>query len=317
MSTGVIVVGDGKSLELRLFSSAGKVIGASGRRGGGPGEFQRIEQIQRCAGDSLFVFDPALFRMSVFSPSGEYVRAAGVREWLSNGMKPYDFWCNPAGTIAFVNRTPELSRLLGKEGPLRPPVEILLVGRNDSVISLGRFPGSEMYFRAPAAGPRHLGMKTTIAVGSNSVYVGTGDTFEVTEFSLRGARLRTLGDSRALKEVTAAQVTSYIDEFIAGQGGTANASGLRQYFRELEWPKVYPAYRRLVIDWSDNLWIEEYPVPGRGIHDWTIYGKSGALIATITLPAGLRLLEAGRDYVLGVSKDTDDVEYVRMYGIVR
>jgi hypothetical protein len=161
--------------------------------------------MQRCAGDSVFVYDAALFRMSVFSPDGAYARAIPMQGWMSNGLPPYDFWCHHGGVLAFVHRTADRPK---SEGPLRHNVEISLVDRNDSVSSLGTFPASEMYFQAPAAGPRHLGKKTTVAVGSNSVYVGTGDAFEIAKFSFRGERIGTLRDARAPLPVTTAQVTS-------------------------------------------------------------------------------------------------------------
>src|SRR5688500_17313623 len=37
LSSGIVVVADGKSLELRFFSPAGRHLRTSGRRGGGPG----------------------------------------------------------------------------------------------------------------------------------------------------------------------------------------------------------------------------------------------------------------------------------------
>lgn len=314
LGSGTVVVADGKSLELRVFSPTGRHLKTSGRRGGGPGEFRSISVMQRCAGDSVFVYDAALFRMSVFSPDGEYSRAVPMQEWMPNGLPPYDFWCHHGGVLAFVHRTADRPR---NEGPLRHNVEISIVDRNDSSTSLGTFPASEMYFKAPAAGPRHLGKKTTVAVGSNSVYVGTGDAFEVATFSFRGERTGTLRAARAPIPVTPAQVTTYIKEFIASRPSRVNTSRYEQYFRDLSWPKVYPAYARLMVDGSDNLWIEEYPIPGRDIRQWTIYANSGVRIAMISLPKRFRLLEAGRDYVLGVWRDQDDVDYIKVYKLVK
>ena len=106
-------------------------------------------------------------------------------------------------------------------------------------------------------------------------------------------------------------------EFIASRPSRVNTSRYEQYFRDLEWPKVYPAYARLMVDGSDSLWIEEYPIPGRDIRQWSIHANSGARIAMISLPKGFRLLEAGRDYVLGVWRDQDDVDYIKVYKLVK
>jgi len=77
----------------------------------------------------------------------------------------------------------------------------------------------------------------------------------------------------------------------------------QQYFRELQWPTVYPAYGQPKADWSNDLWVEEYPVPGRDPPLWTVYDAGGRKIARVTLPRGFPLLEAGTDYVLGIWRD--------------
>ena len=314
LGSGNIVAADRKNLELRYFSPTGKHLKTSGRKGGGPGEFQHLSMFLGCAGDSVFVYDVALQRMSVFGPDGIYVRAIRVLDWSSNGYPPYDISCGRTGTFALVNRSDRSAEPPKGEGPLRHDVEITLIGRNDSSVSLGKFPASEMYFRAPAAGPRHLGKRTTVAVGSSTAYVGTGDKYEVAEFSLRGERVGAIRESRAPIPVTSGHVAAYVTEYISRNPGRSEGS-VRQYFGELEWPKEFPANGRLMVDRSDNLWIEEFPIPGKDIREWIVYARSGTQIAVITLPKGFRLLEAGNDYVLGVWRDEFDVDYLRVYSI--
>lgn len=314
LSSGVIVVADRKSLELRLFSPTGEHLKTIGRKGGGPGEFQYMSPIQRCAGDSVFVYDFTLWRMSVFSPEGAYIRTADVRKWSTNGRILYNLWCNPAGVFAFVHKHTDQPKGIG---PWRPSVTLSLVGPGDSVVGLGTFPASDRYFNGQVDFPMYLGKETTIGVGSRFVYVGTGDAYEVAEYSLQGKRIGGLGEVRAPIPVTAAQVTTFIAEHIAARDERTNTSEYEKLFRGLDWPKVYPAHGKLMVDGSDNLWIEEYPIPGRNIRDWTIYARTGGKIATVSLPKGFRLLEAGSDYVLGIWRDEADVDYLRVYTLVK
>ena len=316
LNSGSVVVADAKNLELRFFSRTGKHLTTSGRRGEGPGEFRNIAQVQRCSGDSVFVYDGGLFRISVFSPEGAFVRTAPIRKWLSSGLTPYDFWCNPTGVLAFVNRATSSATAPKSEGPLRHQVEIVVVTPGDAVVSLGTFPASEMYFRPPAAGPRHLGKRTTVGVGSTSVFVGTGDAFEIQRFSLDGKPSGVVRESRQPVVVTDDHITAYVKDYIA-HSRRSNASRFEQYFRELQWPKTFPAYARVLVDASENLWIEEYPIPGNDIRSWSIYEKSGARIAKITLPRGFELREVGRDYVLGIWHDEFEVDYLRIYNLLK
>ena len=48
-----------------------------------------------------------------------------------------------------------------------------------------------------------------------------------------------------------------------------------------------------------------------------ILGPNGAMTGHLEGPPGFRIYEAGRDYVLGVYRDTDDVEHVRLYTLIR
>ncbi len=309
LGSGTIVVADGKSLELRLFSQSGVPLKVIGRKGDGPGEFRSMAPIQRCAGDSVLVYDPVEFRISVFSPVGEFVRMGDLREWSANGLPPYEFACGRTGVLAFLHRSDAPPP---RAGPMRSEVELSLVVRGGSVVSLGSFPASEQYYRPPGLGPRHLGKKTSIAVGSRSVYVGTADAFEIAEFSLGGERVATIREQRSPVEVRDAQVNAYIQEYLAARPRRASAQAITAAFRQLEWPKHYAAYGRLIVDSEDNLWVEEYPIPGKDVRDWTVYG-GGRRLALVRLPARFRLLEVGTDYVLGVWQDDLDVDYLRVY----
>jgi hypothetical protein len=312
LNSGVIVLADKLGLELRYFSPTGKLLKKAGGRGGGPGEFRSVVAIHRCSGDSVFVYDSGLFRMSVFSPAGTYVRTANVRKWSANGAPPFDFWCNPAGVLAFIQRS--IAPPPG-EGPFRPKVELSLVGRNDSVFSVGTFPASERYFRQGNAFPRFLGRQTTIAVGSDFLYIGTGDGFEIGEYSFRGELVNTLREARSPVPVTPAQINRFIKDYIAAAPTKVNTSEWESYFHELEWPKAYPAYGRLLVDPLDNVWIEEYPIPGVDRRDWSVYSRAGLKLAVVSLPKRFQLLEAGVDYVLGVWRDDFDVEYLRLHSL--
>lgn len=50
---------------------------------------------------------------------------------------------------------------------------------------------------------------------------------------------------------------------------------------------------------------------------WSIYDLTGQWVADCVLPARFAPMDIGRDHVLGVSKDEDDVERVTMYALNR
>jgi hypothetical protein len=46
---------------------------------------------------------------------------------------------------------------------------------------------------------------------------------------------------------------------------------------------------------------------------WRVFDKAGKWLGTVTLPARFNPMDIGTDYVLGLWRDEDDVEHVRMY----
>lgn len=321
LSSGAVMIADGKGLNVRLFSSDGEFLNSTGRRGGGPGEFQTMQSMGRCAGDSVFIYDPAQFRVSVFASSGTLARIVDVREATNSGAPPYAFFCNNAGVIAFLHRPPP--RPPAGEGPHRDDVAITLVLRDGAVVHLGNFPASERYFDGSQDFPRPLGRRTSIAIGSDVVYlgtgdyVGTGDAFEVAVFSLRGERTRTVRETIPRTSVTATHVAQFINEQVARRSSQDARRAAREFYAGLEYPATFPAFGRLMVDPAANLWIEQYTVPGEEVTLWRVYSRGGAPISTLELPTGFQLMEAGADYVLGVWRNYLGVEFVRIYELIK
>ncbi|MGH7720879.1 MAG: hypothetical protein ACREON_18790 [Gemmatimonadaceae bacterium] len=320
LSSGAVMAADGMSVDVRLFSDRGRLLNRAGGRGEGPGEFRTILSMRRCAGDSVFVYDPASFRVSVFGPNGNFARAIDVRKAADTDAPPYEFFCGSAGVTAYLHRSlaPPV-----REGPRRPDVTITVVQRNGAVTQLGRFPASERYFDGSNDFPRPLGKLTSVAIGSDAVYVGTGDhvgaadAFEIAVFSLRGERVGTVRETRSRTRVTRAHIARFIDEQIARRSGQVDERALHRRYAGFEYPTIFPAFARLMVDPADNLWIEQYPLPGEDARAWRVYSRAGAAISTVEMPEGFRLMEAGDDYVLGTWRDDLDVQFVRVYRLIK
>jgi hypothetical protein len=63
--------------------------------------------------------------------------------------------------------------------------------------------------------------------------------------------------------------------------------------------------------------VLDYAHPGSDERRWTVFSPEGRALGSVVTPPGLRVLEIGRDYVLGVWQDELDVEYVRMHRLDR
>lgn len=309
LSTGEIFVADWRTLEVRLFSTSGQLLNTAGQFGAGPGDFRTIKSVRLCGGDSAFVYDPSLRRISVYAPNGTYTRAIDVRGWSVEGAPPHDFWCNPTGVLSILHQSAAKPTGIG---PRRPPVAITTVDRKGIVVRLGQFPGPERYFEGRTDIPRPFGKQTSAVMSSNAIFVGTGDGFDILKFALNGTLLGSVHTiKRAQVPIRSEDIHRFIEIQVARRPGQRGREA-RAGFGALEYPKVFPPYAALVIDVLNNLWVESFPVPGRE-REWTVYSDSGVPVAQLRVDAAYQILEAGRDYVLGIWRDELEVEYVRVY----
>ena len=81
--------------------------------------------------------------------------------------------------------------------------------------------------------------------------------------------------------------------------------------------ETYPAFSAIVVDTEGAVWVEDYRRSAAGSARWTVFSPDGALVAQVTTPLELEVYEIGPDYVLGLWRDADDVEHVRMYELVK
>ena len=77
-SSGVFAIADMSDKDIKLYDRNGQRIGTVGRAGEGPGEFTSLMSAT-FLGDSIFAYDFAQDRLSVFDATGQFARSFGVR----------------------------------------------------------------------------------------------------------------------------------------------------------------------------------------------------------------------------------------------
>ena len=84
LEDGRLVVLNGGSRELLMFSRDGEFLRAIGRRGEGPGEFVDPVELGVIAGDSIVVWDWGLGRLVLFGPDGSHGRSVRLQPPVVN-----------------------------------------------------------------------------------------------------------------------------------------------------------------------------------------------------------------------------------------
>lgn len=315
---GRVLVGDRGSYALRMFSADGKLLRRFGRKGSGPGEIGYLARLLRC-GDSVVTIDIDGNRTSVFSLGGDYARTFRFSSPQA-GRPPYSTTCNARGDVAHFGWE---TRADMKGGAYRPMVPLWL-SKADTVVrpAIGTIPGSERYGlvvdnQLRGSRPLPLGRQTAIAIGTDRVYVATGDRYELTVYDFAGQRLAPIVETRAIHATTRADI-DYAKERELGTAPPARRAVAERVFDELPFPKTLPTYSSVLIDMAGYIWAQEYPRGASATTAWTVFDGAGRRVATASLPTHFEVYEIGDDYVLGRFLDPDEaVPLVRVYRLRR
>ena len=184
------------------------------------------------------------------------------------------------GRIVVTNGDPREVRVFGKDGKL-----------------LSRF-------GRPGKGPGEFGY-------SIALLPTAGDSIVVWDFGNR-RRLLFQSDGKLVKETSdpagtsaAGQLTVFRRTLVRFGSRGQNAC-LLQAIAAL--PRVNdPVLREVFADEAGRVWSRS----GSGA-TWALHTEAGQSLGTVTLPAGMELFQAGKDFVLGRTTDDDGFDHVRL-----
>jgi len=90
---GNIYISDWKESHIKIFDKNGVYIRTQGRRGQGPGEFERINRLQ-IINDELWVFDGNRKQISIFDKNGQYEKSTPLQK-----ISPLDVLISSEGNL--------------------------------------------------------------------------------------------------------------------------------------------------------------------------------------------------------------------------
>ena len=327
---GRVLVANGSSEELRIFTADGTLTDTWGGEGEGPGEFRALSFLAVLPGDSALVFDRRLQRATVFDPLG---RVAGI--W-STAVPGAPLLQDAAGVTtagdlvlyAFVGEDPVLP------GPFATPQVIGRFDRAEGRYSvIDTIPGSELAQVERdgrlIAVVRPFGRKSDVVVHGNFIFAIDAEAdVRVRVYSALGEMVRLLHIETPETRVTNGLVQDWIEGFIAQYStGSAPLEAMWRFGFERAAPvTVVPLFRSLEVDADGNVCGERYPLTETVAPVYWCFAPDGRFVRSIALPAGIRRagnpnleppLEIGVDHALGVWADELGVERVRLFRLRR
>jgi hypothetical protein len=323
LSDGSVLVANGDPSELRLIDASGALKRQFGRVGEGPGEFRRLSWAA-VSGDSVLAFDFAQRRLVVFALDGRVLpapprTAAESRLGLKiDGRLPCGSWL--AEPVQAMGRP-------GQQGPLRDSISVLLLssGLDRVEHTLGPFPGlttvtlssGEGRTRRMAVGLTPFYATTLTGVSDSLVYTLDTATPNLTLWDCAGRRRRSVVLPMPDRPLSSAVVTRLKERESRDSRGEAERALVDMRYARGNLPSRLPRVRSIVPGVRGELWVEQYEPDPRAQATWWILDRRGLVVATLATPEGFRIRSVLHDRVGGVHTDTDGLESIRVYGIVR
>lgn len=322
LRSGIVVVGHGKTGQLFFLDRAGRLLATAGRLGAGPGEFKRISELFVGRADTVLVYDRSNRRLSLFSPAGAFVRS-WTPEIPGSGPANHVFGTLHDGRLV-------LSQSLGQppsaNGITRDSMPLSLVPLGGGpAVAAGRWPGNESVIDIRTEGGKVQSVEITrlpfgrvslVAVLDDGVAIGAGDRYEIEVRGPRGTMVRRIVRAWKPEPVTETDRDKVLE--LAAATGNADARARYQKFlASAPIPKTKPAYDRIVVSATGQLWVRDYIGPWFGFRPsrWSVFSKTGEWVASVEAPSRFEPLWVGPTEVLGVYLDEDDVPHVRIHAL--
>jgi hypothetical protein len=296
LSDGGIVVADGGSRQLRFFDGAGRHVRTAGRLGGGPGEFQIIAAMLPLVDDSLLVVDPASRRISIAHATAGVVRSLRMPDSLTV-FQPL----GPAGerSVLGYSALAEFGVSSGRDS--LDAWELRLDGSGGGRIV--RLAGQSREYA------RGFGPMPAIALTANGFWYGSGDTYEFRQYGF-DAKLRRITRMPHRPVAVSPEMIAGAKDQHAEAAGTFGPT-----VPDLPFPEYLPPFAGALTDRDGNLWVRPMGTGQEPI--WSVLNPEGHYLGDVVLPNGFVPFEIGSDYILTRVWDEYQVEYLRLYRLVK
>ena len=337
LSDGRIAVANGTPPEIRIFADSGSFVARRGGRGRGPGEFSYLSGLIGGAGDTLLAVNNPQFQSMRFTADGGFIEARtvsrdsiaarvaplrqteGLREWFANGAyviatrdsaealasrrRPAGELYRPINVTVWISADQTRSRVIGGFGEIQQHFVDLGGGRRSSVV-----PPSARW-RVSALGAR--GRRFCIAPNETPEVHCVDEDGE--HMIVRWSQSDVPTSDAAIERWKTRQ-----REFAARPRSFDSPADMERIIAAAIIPPTMPPVSRVLIDTEGGLLVvgPDIQRSDGGRVQARVFSPSGELLGIADLPS-IVIHELGPDYLLGVSRNDDGVEFVEMYRVRR
>ena len=310
---GSVVVADVGLREVHRLGPSGDSLGQLGAQGEGPGEFRFPARVWTTPGDSIWVWDSRLRRLTLFDPAARHSRTAQLEQWDGLGPQPIGPRDDGEWFLASYGRRPDLA--LGLLG-----FDSVVVSRADQVgermvdfPAMGNTPRFGYEFQGRLFGGIVVfSPSPSFAVVGSGWMVGRGDLGEWWLFDEEGnprVVSRFTLNRRQVEELDRAR---YREGRLATAPQGSDLGEWTRAFEQFPYADSLPRFDVALSDNQDRVWLRRYKAEWEHDESWMVFTSDGLLVGTLDLDSGSRLLDVDSDRLLTVHTDQLDVPVVQV-----
>jgi len=310
-----VAVVDAADTRILVLDLDGRLKHALGRRGEGPGEFRRIDALQRHH-DTLIVHDGGLRRITIFAPTGRLVRLTQMptlRDPLA-ALAPL-----PLGVTSSGNYVAIPDRRIKDRSNLNAANRTAVALYSPDGTFLRDLTGVEILRRFIEIREPEASVLVPQPLSDDPVIAARDLDGDVLVIDRRVADRDAPVDSITIRRVSEGGIVrwsrrvAYAPIPVAKGDRAALVEDVSRVLRMYKiktlaaavtfTPQMYPAVGGLIIGADGRLWIR-WTQPGTDHQSWTILDGSGRFVGRVDAPAPhprLRLLGANETHVWGLS----------------
>jgi hypothetical protein len=332
LDDGRIAITHSPAPMIRWYDETGEYLHGAGRPGGGHGEFGSgegawISTMRALPAESVATWEHPARRMQVFDGEGRFIRAVvlDLPTDMPTGSYPQMIDRFGNGFAAFLIPN-EQTRNVGDIW--RYDLTFLLYTQDGAYAGeIMRAPGFTNFTRMvrlpdgrefKSNGRPPFSLQPVMSARGNVLVYGSNERYELSYVDTLGRVTMLVRRPRSRRAITSEFLDKYRRDAL--DRAPDDPAIRRQWEEELSsypYPDSLPPYRRIRIDRTGALWVNDYDVPGQDSTRWSVFGQDGSWQADVVLPADWQLLELGEDYLLVLTQDELDIERVEQHGLHR
>jgi len=325
LSDGGIAVANAGSRELRIYDPDGTHRRTAGGTGQGPSEFRYPTALTVLPGDTIMVQD--FLDRVYFTAGGDFIRRETIDRgafaalWSeSGGMSEGGQWMADGKLFAPVYRRSQDRPTTGP--PFRPQMTFVRISEDLArVDTLGVFGGILQQYvdvgggRGPSATVPPFATNTSWALGAGdgSILAGDNSSPKVDRFLPDGSHVivRWTAD-RSL--VSPSEIEEWKDQQRNSEWTQGRLPELERAWAEMDIPDEKPYYGRISSGSDGTIWVAAADGTPERTSIWA-FSDDGTYEGCLEVPGRFTPFDSGEGWVLGLTQDENDVEFIKFYEI--